>query len=100
MQFNYAQVLSGHAPYHKLSREMAMNEIIEGKRPKKPKLAARRGLTKQLWEILEQSWLEDPNQRPDLGVILSTLNDTVPSWKRRKSMRTLVASVCAHLHLR
>lgn len=77
-----------------------MNEIIEGKQLKKPKMAARLGLTKELWEVMERCWSEDRNQRPDLGIILSALSDTVPFWQRRKSLRTLVELVCEHLHLR
>ena len=75
---NYPQVLSGHVPYRKLSSRLAMNEIIEGRRPKKPKLATRLGFTKELREVLEWCWLEDRNRRPNLGVVLSTLNNTAP----------------------
>jgi len=77
-----------------------MIEIIEGKRPKKPRIAACRGFTTELWEILEQCWAEDRNQRPGLEVVLSALDDAAPFWRKRKSIRTLVASVCAQLRLR
>ena len=77
-----------------------MIEIIEGKRPKKPKMAARRGFTKELWKVLEQCWAEDRNQRPASEAILSALNDAAPHWQERKSIKTLVTSVCAELRLK
>ena len=77
-----------------------MSEIIEGKQLKKPKMAARLGLTKELWEVLERCWLEDRDQRPDLGIVLSALSDAVPLWQRRKSLRTLVEGACEHLRFK
>ena len=94
---NYAQVLSGHTPYHRFTKEFAVNEILEGKRPKKPKMAARRGFTKELWKVLEQCWAEDRNQRPVLEVVISALNDAAPLWEKRKSIRTFVTSALAEL---
>ena len=94
------QVLSGHSPYHKFTQQVAVNEILEGKRPKKPRMAARRGFTRELWEVLEQCWAEDRNQRPALDVVLSTLYNAAPFWKKRKSIRTLVVSVRAQPRLK
>jgi len=91
------EVLSGQSPYHKYTQGFAICKIIDGKRPKKPRMAARLGFTGELWEILEQCWLEDRNQRPDVDVILSTLNAAIPFWRKRKSMKTLVSLVFAHL---
>jgi len=96
-QFNYAQVLSGHSPYHGSTEEFAVCEILEGKRPKKPKMAARRGFTKKLWKVLEQCWAEDRNRRPALEVVLSALNNATPHWEKRKSIRTFVTSALADL---
>ena len=97
---NYAQVLSGHTPYHKFTPAFAVNEILEGKRPKRPKMAARRGFTKELWKLLEQCWAEDRNRRPALEVVLSALNDAGPLWEKRKSFRTFVTSAFAELRLK
>ena len=96
-QTNYVQVLSEHSPYHGSTEEFAVCEILEGKRPKKPKMAARRGFTKKLWKVLEQCWVEDRNQRPALEVVLSALNDATPHWEKRKSIRTFVTSAFAEL---
>ena len=92
-QFNRAQVLSGHSPYHDLSECSAVAKIIDGERPKKPTMTARLGFTGELWEIVERCWNKDRDERPSLGVILSTLKDAVPSWKKRKSMRSSLASL-------
>jgi len=87
------EVLSGHSPYHELSECSAVAEIIDGGRPKKPTMAARLGFTGELWEIVERCWNKDRDERPNLRVILSTLNDAAPFWKRRKGTRTLLASL-------
>lgn len=64
---------------------MAVNAIMEGVRPKKPKQAnlKRLGFSNELWEIVELSWLEDRNARPEVEEILSCLNDAVPFWYMR-----------------
>ena len=89
--------MSGHSPYHGSTEEFAVCEILEGKRPKKPKMAARRGFTKKLWKVLEQCWAEDRNRRPALEVVLSALNNATPHWEKRKSIRTFVTSALADL---
>jgi len=75
-------VLCGHAPYHDLSgNEMAVLGIMEGVRPEKPEDAAHLGFTEELWDTVEQCWLEDWRARPDTEGILSSLNSALPSWQ-------------------
>jgi len=86
------EVLSGYSPYHKLNKCLAIAEILNGGRPKEPRMATRLGFTGGLWKTMEGCWDEDRNKRPDLGVVLAALSDAVPSWEKRKSKRMLLAS--------
>ena len=56
---------------------------MEGVRPEKPEGAARLGFTENLWEILEQCWLEDRSGRPSVEDFLPSLHDAALHWDAR-----------------
>ena len=62
---------------------MAVNEILEGVRPKKPEGAKQLGFSDELWRTVELCWLEDRNARLGVEDILSCLNDAVVFWDVR-----------------
>jgi len=75
------QVLCGHIPYHDIGWDgPVINAVMEGVRPAKPAGALRLGFTRELWELLERCWLRANAKRPEVGDILSCLNDTVRFW--------------------
>jgi hypothetical protein len=59
---------------------MVVNQTVEGVQPKKPKGAKRLGFSNELWGAVEQCWPED---RPGVGDILSSLNETTAFWYMR-----------------
>ena len=61
-------------------------EVLNGTRPAKPEDAASLGFTSELWEIVEQCWLADRNERPTLSAVLSCLTDAAPSWTDRRKV--------------
>jgi len=78
--------LCGHHPFIEIQSDIvAVNEIMEGVRPKKPEEAKRLGFSDELWGSVERSWLEDRNARPGVEDIISCLTDAVASWDTRPS---------------
>jgi len=78
------QVLCGHIPYVEIgSGAPIIYAITQGDRPKKPDAAARLGFTNELWMTLGKCWEENRDARPNVGVILSCLNDTTAFWDIR-----------------
>ena len=57
---------------------------MEGVRPKQPEGAKQLGFSGDLWRTVELCWLEDRNARPDVGDILSCLNDAAAFWDSRE----------------
>jgi len=81
------EVLCGKPPYWDITNRAALlNTITMGGRPKKPEAAESLGLTDDLWRIVRQCWLVDPNSRPDVRTILSHLNHATWSWEKRRLM--------------
>ena len=79
------QVLCGHHPYVEIQSDLlVVNAVMEGVRPEKPEEVARLGFNPNLWEIVEQCWLEDHNARPSVEDILSCLNDAAVLWYTRE----------------
>ena len=62
---------------------VAMFNIIEGVRPKKPIFVITRGYTEVLWEMTTRCWIEDPNERPTVDSILDALGVAAEQWKPR-----------------
>ena len=57
----------------------AVNAVTEGVRLTKPAGALHLRFTRDLWELLERCWLR-ADARPEVGDILSCLNDTTWFW--------------------
>ena len=70
-------------PFTGLGMASAAIEVLNGTRPAKPRDAARFGFTPELWEIVEQCWSADRNERPTLGAVLSCLREAAPWWDGR-----------------
>jgi len=77
--------LCGHHPYLELPSDIiAVHAIVEGVRPMKPEGAKRLGFSDELWRMVEICWLEDRDARPDVGNVLSCLNDATAFWYIRE----------------
>lgn len=80
------QVLCGHVPYDGWETERINDAILQGLRPYKPDAAATLGLVDELWELLRRCWKEKREERPDLGMIRSCLEEIVPLWHVRADL--------------
>ena len=62
------ETISGKLPFHKDTDVTASLKVMNGERP-------RRGakFTEGLWKIMELCWAADPNDRPDIEVVLQFL---------------------------
>jgi hypothetical protein len=60
-----------------------MLHILSGRRPEKPNFIITRGYTKELWEMTESCWKQDPDERPTVDYVLGTLRRAAEEWKPR-----------------
>ncbi|KAG6909008.1 hypothetical protein DXG01_002394 [Tephrocybe rancida] len=70
------QILTGHTPFKDKSDYHVMLMVSRGERPLKPtaKVHQDRGLTDVVWQIMEESWRHDPDQRLDTRQIVERLS--------------------------
>jgi len=69
-KLNNYQVFSGKIPFAPFKTEQAvMMRIIRGMRPERPDNSLEIGLTDKIWEIVVDSWQEEPEKRPDAQLI-------------------------------
>jgi len=66
----FIEVFSGKIPFAPFKTEQAvMMRIIRGMRPERPDNSLEIGLTDKIWEIVVDSWQEEPEKRPDAQLI-------------------------------
>ncbi|KAF7965095.1 hypothetical protein HWV62_45735 [Athelia sp. TMB] len=63
--YSFAMLFSGDIPFKDIKEYQAMVDISQGKRPKRPsdKRSKMRGLTDQVWAIVEICWNQEPDCR-------------------------------------
>jgi len=62
------ETISGNIPFHKDTDLMVFGKVLRGERPSR---GAR--FTENLWEMLEQCWASQPNNRPSIEDVLRCL---------------------------
>ena len=67
------EVLSGRAPFAPLKSPLVIQKVLEGKRPKRPEGEEGTSFTDGIWEMLENCWKHQPNERISAEVILQRL---------------------------
>ena len=67
------EVLSGRAPFAPLKSPLVIQKVLEGKRPKRPEGEEGTSFTDGIWEVLENCWKHQPNERISAEVILQRL---------------------------
>jgi len=75
------EVLSGKPPFAGDSGLIVMRKVIEGEHPGRPKGREGVWFTDDLWEILEQCWLPQPERRPVIEAVLQCLQRSSVAWQ-------------------
>ncbi|KAF9781372.1 kinase-like domain-containing protein [Thelephora terrestris] len=65
------QVLTGTFPFGKKTGPEVVFQVMEGVKPPKPSNALELGLSKELWELLEECWQTKRQLRPQVKDVLS-----------------------------
>ena len=76
------EVLSGQVPLALYDIRTAKSKIIEGERPGRPSGAKGALFTDDLWQILEQCWLAQPQVRPTTEFVLEYLERASKHWQQ------------------
>ena len=75
------EVLSGKPPFSGDSGLVVMRKVIEGERPGRPGGKEEVWFTDNLWEILEQCWLPQPERRAAINAVLQCLQRGSTVWQ-------------------
>ena len=75
------EVLSGKPPFSGDGGLVVMRKVIEGERPGRPEGKEEVWFTDDLWEILEQCWLPQPERRPAIEAVLECLERGSTVWQ-------------------
>ena len=75
------EVLSGKPPFSGYSGLIIMRKVIEGERPERPQGKEEVWFANDLWEILEQCWLPQPERRPTIDAVLQCLKQGSTAWQ-------------------
>ena len=59
-----AELYTGTAPFETETHAVAAQNHGKGKRPEMSENAQQRGLTDEIWKLLERCWEQKPNKRP------------------------------------
>ncbi|OCH88060.1 kinase-like protein [Obba rivulosa] len=77
------EVFTGRIPFHDIRSDIqVVSSIMRGVRPHRPRQATWFGLVDEVWDIMEDSWHDDPDKRPQSHRILARLKDVV-DWLDR-----------------
>ncbi|KAH7908821.1 kinase-like domain-containing protein [Hygrophoropsis aurantiaca] len=72
------EIFSKQQPFRGMTRYAVQNAIAKRVRPERPK----DGISNALWELIQRCWTQDPNERPEIGVIVQQLSSFVPPSER------------------
>jgi len=75
------EVLSGRVPFAPFRDPAIIRKVIKGERPGRPKGTKGEWFTDDLWRTLEQCWLPQPEDRPDIEAVLGCLERLSVTWK-------------------
>jgi len=75
------EVLSGRPPFPGDSNVIVITKVINGERPGKPEGKEEVWFTNDLWEILKQCWLSQPERRPAIEAVLECLQRGSTAWQ-------------------
>ena len=70
-------MFSGELPFHEIPRDYSVIlAVMQGKRPRRPlhDMCQTRGLTDDLWNLIEQCWTDRPSDRPTASHIMEFLH--------------------------
>jgi len=65
-----AELYTGAAPFEKETSAVAAQNHGKGKRPEMSEDARQRGLTDEIWELLESCWEQKPKKRPAMEEVV------------------------------
>ena len=73
----------GKAPYRNSSFGRISEKILQGGRPSRPKhpLAAEWGLNDDMWKLINRCWMEEWEQRPQVGEVLNCVRAALVAFK-------------------
>ena len=71
------EVLSGQAPFANCTTELAVQKVLSGEHPGRPKGV---GFTDDLWEILGLCWDTRPKSRPSIEAVLECFIQASKDW--------------------
>ncbi|KAG6909099.1 hypothetical protein DXG01_001973 [Tephrocybe rancida] len=80
------QIFTGRLPFFELKRDYSvLLKVIDGKRPDRPRetLYQDRGLTDLMWHLIQDSWEQLPNKRPNAAHIVERLGKNVVEDQHR-----------------
>ena len=75
------EVLTGVHPFSNYNNLIVASKIVEGKRPGRPEGEERVWFTNDLWEMLEQCWSTQPEERPAIDAVLQCLRRGSTTWR-------------------
>jgi serine/threonine protein kinase len=76
------EVLSKKVPFSSYDRDFIVSrKVIEGERPRRPLGTARAWFTDNLWIMLEQCWLAQPQDRPTTQTVLGHMEQILKTWQ-------------------
>ena len=78
--FLLCQVLTGDEPFRGLRETEMVFNVVEGKRPTKPKNASAIGFSDSLWSFIQRCWDGDMNVRPKVAEVVAHLEEAVANW--------------------
>ncbi|KXN80643.1 putative serine/threonine-protein kinase PknB [Leucoagaricus sp. SymC.cos] len=85
------EILTGRIPYHEVLRDaMVILELMSGAQPSKPSSFDSSELTNETWEVMEQCFKRDLEQRLSINGVLEKLRDR---WTNPLTLRRLIAWV-------
>lgn len=74
------EVLSGHIPFYEYVDLVVVVKIGKGDRPGRPRGREGVWFTDDLWKVLEQCWLPQPEGRPSIEDVLLCLENVSRFW--------------------
>jgi len=76
------QVLTGETPFHGVGQgDVVCYVVHDKKRPGKPENASAIGFSDSLWDFTQRCWDEDMELRPEVGEVVTHLEEVAKDWE-------------------
>ena len=75
------EVLTGQVPFSGYNDMTVVTKVVDGERPERPQGPERVWFTDDLWEMLGQCWLPQPEVRPTIEAVLERLERGSTAWQ-------------------